>query len=46
MSGLLLDNVVGELNCQTLRSVDEVFFRGQLLTVMGRSGSGKASLLA
>lgn len=46
MSGLLLDNVVVALKGQTLLSLDEEIFPGQLLTVMGPSGSGKSSLLA
>lgn len=46
MSGLLLDQVVIALKGQTLLSLDEEILPGQLLTVMGPSGSGKSSLLA
>jgi len=46
MTGLALQNVVVRLNGRDLLSLSENIAPGEILTVMGPSGSGKSSLLA
>ena len=46
MTGLTIDDVCVELNGRKLLHVDAKIAPGEILTVMGPSGSGKSSLLA
>ena len=46
MTGLKLDDVRIKLNGQELLRLSETIAPGEILTVMGSSGSGKSSLLA
>ncbi|GAA0779840.1 ATP-binding cassette domain-containing protein [Roseibium denhamense] len=44
-AGLLLDSVTLALNGKSLLTIDSLIKPGEILTIMGESGSGKSSLL-